>query len=257
MSHSLPMWWRWWSIVEDAERKDYRNRMIRERGSGGLVLGKIDSARGKYERINLETFCKETWCCHRMAVSLGFCSFFSHLVLHPPTPMCAQSPFHPPLHTPTKSHTWTIGKHYAQPLVDWPTCFWAHVGCRAWMSWPLSAQGHANNYHRALFSSLFPNREPSLPTDEWKKQFQPCWKNKGLMANLISMRISQCTLYLFAHSRSSPFLAFFLPMLQAGGSDLSWSAQIKNKIINSKFQSTGPIYFLCNLPSEESFLKHA
>lgn len=46
------------------------------------------------------------------------------LVLHPPTPTCAQSPSHtPPPSSSAKCHTWTIGIHYTQPgtrlLVGW------------------------------------------------------------------------------------------------------------------------------------------
>ena len=45
------------------------------------------------------------------------------LVLHPPTPTCAQSPSHTFPLPSTKRHTWTIGIHYTQPgtrlLVGW------------------------------------------------------------------------------------------------------------------------------------------
>lgn len=101
--------------------------MITERereGEGGLKLGKIDSARGKCERINLETFCKETQCCHWMGrlarlsplASLG--SFCTH-----PLPRVPSRPPTLPPPSSAKCHTWAIGIHYTQPgtrlLVGW------------------------------------------------------------------------------------------------------------------------------------------
>lgn len=114
-----------------------REKMVREKGlekwhdkrgrGGGLKPGKIDSARGKCERINLETFCRDTVLSLYGLSHSGPPLTSPQLVLHPPTPTCAQSSPSTLLHTPplTKCHTWTIGIHYAQPgtrlLVDWKT----------------------------------------------------------------------------------------------------------------------------------------
>lgn len=53
------------SVGEKMGREEGLEKWDDKRGrEGGLKLGKIDSARGKCERINLETFCEETQCCH-------------------------------------------------------------------------------------------------------------------------------------------------------------------------------------------------
>ena len=123
-------WVRWNNSVgekmrgeEGLEKWDDNREREREReGEGGLKLGKIDSARGKCERINLETFCKETQCCHWMGR-------LAQLSPSPPSARFAPTHSHvcpvalPHSPPPAKCHTWTIGIHYTQPgtrlLVGW------------------------------------------------------------------------------------------------------------------------------------------
>lgn len=112
-------------------------------------------------------------CCHQMGC-LAWLALSPQLVLHPPTPTCAQSPSHPPPHSFTKTPYMDHRIHYAQAgtrlLVDQETIMLLGI-CEQY--WPCrggspfhmnvmasSLEGRVSNNERALLF-LCPQAEKS------------------------------------------------------------------------------------------------